>query len=146
MSDTPQNTNRRWLSRRTFLIGLGTGIVGLAVGAPFALREARIPINQAFAAGTSSPLPPLPESPFIWFEIQPDNTAHLYIPKVEMGQGVHTSLAQIAADELELDWDTVKVHQGDIERGFDGDLIFTFGSTSVHSLFMPIREIAATMR
>jgi isoquinoline 1-oxidoreductase beta subunit len=146
MSDTPQNTNRRWLSRRTFLIGLGTGIAGLAVGAPFALREARIPINQAFAAGTSSPLPPLPESPFIWFEIQPDNTAHLYIPKVEMGQGVHTTLAQIAADELELDWDTVKVHQGDIERGFDGDLIFTFGSTSVHSLFMPIREIAATMR
>jgi hypothetical protein len=105
MSDTPQNTNRRWLSRRTFLIGLGTGIAGLAVGAPFALREARIPINQAFAAGTSSPLPPLPESPFIWFEIQPDNTAHLYIPKVEWGRGCIPHLLRLRR----MNWNSIGI-------------------------------------
>ncbi len=91
-------------------------------------------------------MPALPESPLVWFEIDSENAAHLYIPKVEMGQGVHTSLAQIAADELELDWDTVVVHQADTERGFDPELIFTFGSTSITALYQPVREAAATMR
>jgi isoquinoline 1-oxidoreductase beta subunit len=140
---------KRRITRRRFLIGLGTGAAALAVGAvvggPTIVREARLRLNQAFLTG-QLPLPALPKSPFVWLEIKPDGSTHLYPPKIEMGQGIHTTLAQIAADELELDWQTVVVHQADTARGFDANLLFTFGSTSTTSLYKPIREIAATMR
>ncbi|MEZ4669153.1 MAG: molybdopterin cofactor-binding domain-containing protein [Anaerolineae bacterium] len=140
---------RKGITRRRFLTVLGGGAAVLAVGAvlggPTIVREARLQINKAFLTGS---LPPgeMPKDPFVWFEISADNAATLYIPKVEMGQGIHTTLAQIAADELELDWKTVTVRQANTVRGFNPAILFTFGSTSVTSLYHPIREIAATMR
>lgn len=153
MTDQPQASEaqptRRRMSRRGFLkvLGVGAGAlaVGVVLGGPTIVREARLAINQAFLTG-SLPPPAGPESPLVWFEITPDNQATLYMPKIEMGQGIHTTLAQIAADELELDWQTVNVKSPDTASGFDPELVFTFGSTSTISMYQPIREIAATMR
>ena len=150
-TQTPPNTQpRRWkMSRRQFLIGLGSGLgllaVGTFLGRKTIVREVRLIANQAFLTGDAPGASP-PDNPSIWFEIRTDNITHIYVPKIEMGQGVHTSLAQIAADELELDWETVRVHQADTETGFDPGVLFTFGSTSVTDLYQPIREVAATMR
>jgi isoquinoline 1-oxidoreductase beta subunit len=148
-SPAEPKTKRKGITRRRFLQVLGGGAAVLAVGAvlggPTLVREGRLRINQAFLTGTAPGAEP-PKDPFVWFEINAENQATLYIPKVEMGQGIHTSLAQIAADELELDWETVRVRQAEAARGFDPALLFTFGSTSVTALYQPIREIAATMR
>ena len=38
--------------------------------------------------------------PLLWIEILPDDHIRLFVPKAELGQGTHTALAQIAADEL----------------------------------------------
>lgn len=136
------------MTRRGFLKVLGIGAGGLAIGAvvggPTIVREGRLAINQFFLNG-SVPTPAGPESPFMWFEIAPDNSATLYMPKIEMGQGIHTTLAQIAAEELELDWETVKVKTPDTESPFNPELVFTFGSTSTIALYEPTRKIAATM-
>jgi isoquinoline 1-oxidoreductase beta subunit len=144
-----EKSKRKGITRRRFMQVFGGGAAVLAVGAvlggPTLLREGRLRINQAFLTGTAPGAEP-PRDPFVWFEINAENQATLYIPKVEMGQGIHTALAQIAADELELDWATVAVRQAEAARGFDPELIFTFGSTSVTALYQPIREIAATMR
>jgi isoquinoline 1-oxidoreductase beta subunit len=149
---TPPNetpAKRKGLTRRRFLQVIGGSAAVLAVGAvlggPTLVREGRLAINTVFLTGTAPGAEP-PKDPFVWFEINAGNQATLYIPKVEMGQGIHTALAQIAADELELDWQTVRVQQADAARGFDPQLLFTFGSTSVTALYQPIREIAATMR
>jgi isoquinoline 1-oxidoreductase beta subunit len=69
----------------------------------------------------------------------------LYVPKVEMGQGVHTALKQIAVEELGVPWDTVTVRQGTTSLG-PQDSSGTQGSTSVSSSFTPLREAAATLR
>jgi isoquinoline 1-oxidoreductase beta subunit len=147
--DNTDNTQRSRMSRRGFLKVLGIGVGGLAVGAvvagPTIVKEARLAINQAFLNG-SLPPPAGPESPLIWFEISPENHATLYMPKIEMGQGIHTTLAQIAAEELDLDWETITVKTPDTASGFDPELVFTFGSTSTVALYQPTREIAATMR
>lgn len=143
---TTETQRRQWRpSRRQLLIGLGSAGGLLALGAVMSFPTVRSNLlrNQIMTQGIRAPLP---DSPMVWFEIASDNTTHLYIPKAEMGQGIHTALAQIAADELAVDWGQLVVHQADLERGFDPMLLYTFGSDSVHSLYQPIREAAATLR
>ncbi|MEM8531457.1 MAG: molybdopterin cofactor-binding domain-containing protein [Chloroflexota bacterium] len=155
MSKTAKTTAsnpRKWrLTRRRFLIGMGAGAatlaVGAAIGVPIALPRIRQSINQMFILGEGDmPAPTTPDSPFVWFEIGEDNVTHLYVPKIEMGQGIHTTMAQIAAEELELDWNQIEVHQADMAHGFEGGTMMTFGSLSTLLLYQPIRETAATMR
>ena len=69
----------------------------------------------------------------------------LYVPKVEMGQGVHTALKQIAVEELGIPWESLTVLQGTTSLG-PQDSSGTQGSTSVSSSFTPLREAAATLR
>lgn len=45
----------------------------------------------------------------IWLKISPDNTVTAIVPHAEMGQGVHTTLAMMLADELDADWSKVEV-------------------------------------
>lgn len=85
------------------------------------------------------------ETPIIWFEITKDNNVVLHSPKVEMGQGTFTGLAQIAADELGVAMEQMQVVHADSASG-NIDAFATGGSTSISSLWMPLRELAATMR
>ncbi len=47
----------------------------------------------------------------IWVKIAPDNTVTAIVPHAEMGQGVHSTLAQMLAEELDADWDSVQVEE-----------------------------------
>lgn len=81
----------------------------------------------------------------LWFEITKDNQVIIYSPKVEMGQGLFTGLAQIAADELDVDIAQIQVVAAATITGIvDG--LSTGGSISVASLWQPLREMAATIR
>lgn len=44
----------------------------------------------------------------VWVKISPDNTVTAIIPHAEMGQGVHTTLAMMLADEMDADWNLVR--------------------------------------
>lgn len=44
----------------------------------------------------------------VWLKISPDNSVTAIVPHAEMGQGVHTTLAMMLADELDADWDQVE--------------------------------------
>lgn len=46
-----------------------------------------------------------------WVKIGKDNTVTAIVPHCEMGQGAHTALAQMLADELDADWTKVSVMQ-----------------------------------
>jgi isoquinoline 1-oxidoreductase beta subunit len=83
--------------------------------------------------------------PDFWFEILADNTILLKSPKIEMGQGVWTGLAMMAAEELEVSLDKIKVEHATTGSGLI-DNVNTGGSSSTSSLYGPIREVAATMR
>lgn len=45
----------------------------------------------------------------VWVKIAPDNTITAIVPHADMGQGVHTTLAMMLADELDADWNQVEV-------------------------------------
>jgi len=139
-----RSEKRRWrISRRGFLIGFGLLGSGLAIGLTVGVREGRLALARYLDDSTAPGTVKAP--PNLWFEILPDSTVKLYSPKVEMGQGVHTALAQIAAEELEIEWKDIKVVQASTARGLN-DPFGTGGSSSINSLFDPLREVAATLR
>ena len=151
MTDTNKNEEgngeekRRWrLSRRQFLIGAGLAGGGLALGVLFGVPAARLRIAESTDEGGSGFFTQS-NDPLAWFEVSPDNRVTLYVPKVEMGQGVHTALKQIAVEELGVPWEGLLVAQGTTSLG-PQDSSGTSGSTSISSSFIPLREAAATLR
>ena len=45
----------------------------------------------------------------VWLKIATDNSITVIVPHAEMGQGAHTTLAMMLADELDADWSTVRM-------------------------------------
>ena len=143
-NQSPESKVKKWrVSRRGFLIGLGATAAAIAVGVPVGLPRARLAIADMVADGGSFGGVDAP--PTSWFEVTADNRVRFFIPKVEMGQGVHTSLTQIAAEELEVEWQQIEIVQASTAQGLN-DGSGTGNSNSVSSTFTPIREAAATMR
>lgn len=134
---------KKTISRRGFILktGMGLGILlGVGVVSCGPLRRT---IAQKVDEG-----PPGYKNEYdayIWFELQQDGSIVLHSPKVEMGQGIFTALAQIAADELEIDFKNIKVVHATTNHG-PIDSLSTGGSLTVSSLYQPLRELAATMR
>ena len=54
----------------------------------------------------------------IWLKISPDNTVTAIIPHAEMGQGVHTTLAMMLADEMDADWSKVKFLEAPADKEY----------------------------
>ena len=87
-------TNTR-LSRRAFVLSSAAAGTGLALGFHF-------PAAAQSAGG---------ETPEVnaWVVVQTDETCIIRVARAEMGQGTHTGLAQLVAEELDCDWSRVKV-------------------------------------
>lgn len=132
-------------TRRNFLVGsslgagvlLGVGYLGRNVLRRYVYAMAEVAPTTMYAGDVRTPT--------LWFEVLADNRIILHSSKVEMGQGTFTGLAQIAADELEVDIGRINVVHAESDTGnVDGS--GTGGSTSISSLWMPVRELAATLR
>ena len=131
------------MKRRKFLVGSAIG-VGVILGSGYLSRN----VWRRYLAGFANTidLPYLnPAPPHLWFEIKANNDIIMHCPKVEMGQGAFTGLAQIAAEELDARVDQIQViHAATNTENIDQ--FATGGSTSISSLWQPLRELAATMR
>lgn len=143
VSSSPKR--RRWrVSRRGFLIGAGVTGVGLALGFTFGKPYMHLRVAEMLDSG-GAPGGGYDTTPWTWFEILDDSRVRVFIPKVEMGQGVHTSIAQVAAEELGVAFDDVDVMQATTHLG-PADSFGTAGSTSVSGTYDSIRQTAATLR
>ncbi|PLK42468.1 xanthine dehydrogenase family protein molybdopterin-binding subunit [Emticicia sp. TH156] len=83
--------------------------------------------------------------PLVWFEILGNNTVLLKSPKIEMGQGIFTGFAMLAAEELDVLPEMIQVVHANTADG-PIDKISTGGSSSTSSLYETIREMAAYIR
>ena len=53
-----------------------------------------------------------------WVKISPDNTVTAIAPHSEMGQGAHTALTQMLADEMDADWDSIAYEEAPAHEEF----------------------------
>ena len=130
--------------RRNFLIATvvlsGSVAAGVQFGLPYLRRRAFDFLSEGGPPGGG-----VGENPTLWLELTQDNQLYLHVPKVEMGQGIHTALGQIAAEELEIPWQNVRVLQASTLIG-PSDNFGTGGSASVSGLYLPLRQLAANYR
>jgi nicotinate dehydrogenase subunit B len=120
------------LSRRDFMKQLGTGVVVLVGLGP----------TEMFAADL--PKVVYPEDFNAYLLIGRDGRVTVYSGKIEMGQGVLTSQAQMAADELGVPLSFIDMVLGDTEKcPWD---IGTFGSLTTRMFGPALRAAAAKAR
>jgi CO/xanthine dehydrogenase Mo-binding subunit len=76
-----------------------------------------------------------------WLKFLENGDVLVKTGKVELGQNIITALAQIAADELNLNMDRIKIISGDTDK--TPDEMFTAGSFSIEHSGTAIRKAAA---
>jgi CO/xanthine dehydrogenase Mo-binding subunit len=79
-----------------------------------------------------------------WIRVGPDGRISVRVGKVELGQGILTALAQLAADELDADLADVRMLGADTADGPDEGL--TAGSLSISTCGPALRAAAANVR
>jgi len=91
-------------SRRKFIVGSAAASGGLALGFHLPLGVNPGVRSAAAQAAAGNELN-------AWVVVKPDDTCVIRIARAEMGQGTHTGLAQLVAEELECDWKKVAIEQ-----------------------------------
>ncbi|TXH72884.1 xanthine dehydrogenase family protein molybdopterin-binding subunit [Thiobacillus sp.] len=132
------------LSRRRFL----QGSAGLTLG--FCLPALAAPVAGPGKAGEGV-VGPIHFEPNAFLRIGTDNTVTVLSKHLEMGQGTYTGLATILADELDADWNTVRVEgaPADAKRYnnlFWGPAQGTGGSTAMANSWEQMRRAGAAGR
>lgn len=125
------------ISRRQFLIGTGLVGGGLVLGLGLG--------DKAVVPGTV----PGSFQPNAWLQITSDGRVIFQLHKVEMGQGVMTSLATIIGEELDFDPAAMTVELAGVHPDFDdpeNQTQITGGSTSIKNSWQPLREAGAAAR
>jgi isoquinoline 1-oxidoreductase beta subunit len=84
--------------------------------------------------------------PNAWISIGTDGIVTLTIDKSEMGQGTHTALAMILAEELEADWSKVRLGEVPVDPSSWERNMGTGGSTSVRGSYDLLRKAGAAGR
>ena len=79
-----------------------------------------------------------------WLQIHQDGTVTLFTGKVEIGQGIKTALALIAAEELDIAFERISVETADTAWGLNE--LFTAGSGSMEESGSAIRQVTAEIR
>ncbi|MBK8454134.1 MAG: xanthine dehydrogenase family protein molybdopterin-binding subunit [Thiofilum sp.] len=137
------------LSRRQWLKSTAVAGASLTLGVYFngaLAEEASTASTPAANAAASSNF-----EPNAFVRINPDNTVTIIIKHLEMGQGSHTGLASLVADELDADWALVKTEHAPADASRYNNLSWgplqgTGGSSSLANSFMQMREAGATAK
>lgn len=130
------------MTRRTFLKG-SLAATGLTIAVSVSPLGYRL-VNASQVKGALKGF-----KPNLWYEITPNNVVTLSIGASEMGQGTHTALAMVLADELGADWKQVRVRQGPAAKEYHNPLLgeqLTVASAAVRGFYEPCRKAAAAGR
>jgi isoquinoline 1-oxidoreductase beta subunit len=95
------------IARRTFLIG----VAAIAGGAAFGTYAYQRPYPNPLKPGAGARA----LTPYVLIDA---SGVTVIAPRAEMGQGVHTTLAALVAEEMDLDWSTIRVIHGPASHAY----------------------------
>src|SRR5882724_864487 len=129
------------LNRRSFMRVSAAAAGGLLVSLYFDLPA-------AMQEGRQTPTPKVyPPDAFV--HIRPDGKIVIQVNRLEFGQGVHTSLPMILADEMDADWSQVEAQLAPGADAYKDPLYgiqMVGGSCSIAHSFQQYRELGAKTR
>jgi nicotinate dehydrogenase subunit B len=123
------------LSRREFAAALGGIVISFSLAPRLALGQDKPTLPGSLNGNRMLDA---------WLRINPDGSATVITGKVELGQGIITALAQIAAEELDLPLERIKMISGDTgQTPNEGQ---TAGSQSIEASGTALRMAGAEAR
>jgi nicotinate dehydrogenase subunit B len=120
-------------NRRQFTAGVGALVVAFSLDPKLALAQERLPGSLQNNRKLDG-----------WIRIDADGRATVFTGKVELGQGILTALEQIAAEELDLPLNRIRMFSGDTAQTPDEGQ--TAGSQSVENSGTALRLAGAEVR
>src|SRR5688500_3878464 len=124
-------------SRRDFLKSAGAIVVGFSWSIPSVLAQQAARPSLPGSLNTNRMLDG-------WIRINPGGTVTVFTGKCELGQGILTALAQVAADELDVAYERIEMVSADTARTPNEGM--TAGSLSVENSGAAVRVACAEAR
>ncbi len=127
------------MTRRAFLKTSSLVVAVAALPGEFSVLQ--VPSAQAETASTFKP--------HAFVEIGTDNTVTVWLGQTNLGQGTHTGISMIIAEELDADWNTVQAKMALAGEPFKDPFWhaqITGGSTSIRHRWDMIRMAGAVAR
>ena len=138
-------------SRREFLKGAGTAaLAALTIGFEWS-GTAKAGARGAASDAASGSAAGEPFAPNAFVRIGADDGVTVIAKHIEMGQGAHTGIATVLAEELDADWTKIRVESAPADARRYANLAFgtmqgTGGSSSMANSWMQLREAGAKAR
>lgn len=119
----------RTIARRTFLIGSAAIVGGAAFGAYQINKDAPNPLVAGDGEATLNP-----------FVLINQDGVTLIAPRAEMGQGVHTTLAALVAEEMDVAWDDITVLHGPPAQAYYNSVFLGLALPGAHYKDTPFKH------
>jgi isoquinoline 1-oxidoreductase beta subunit len=127
------------MTRRSFLKNSSLVIAATAVSGPLNL----------FNASTAKAVAGLPFKPHAFLEVAADDTITVWVGQTDLGQGTHTGIPMVIADELDAAWENIQVKMALAAEPFKDPqwhAQLTGGSTSIRHRWDMLRKAGAAAR
>ncbi len=127
------------MTRRSFLKKSSLVIAATALSSPLNL----------FNASLSRAASKLPFKPHAFLEVATDDTITVWVGQTNLGQGTHTGIPMIIADELDAAWEKVQVKMALAAEPFKSPVWhaqITGGSSSIRHRWDLLRKVGAAAR
>ena len=132
------------IERLEFLRQSGALVVAFAVGAPASTPAPAVAPKPPGASEANPKGPVIVPRVDSWIAIDTKGNTTVFFGKVELGTGVETAVAQLAADELYVPFASVHVIAGDTSRTPNQG--YTAGSQTLSNGAVAVRQAAGTAR
>jgi len=105
------------LKRRYVILGAAATLGALTIGWSATPQRRRL--------NTDQPLAVAPGQVALngWVKVSADGTITVMMSQAEMGQGAHTGLAMLLADEMDADWARVKIEQSTLDAIYNNQAV-----------------------
>ena len=105
------------LKRRHVILGAAATMGALAIGWSATPQRRRLNTDHPLAVDKGQ------VALNGWVKVSTDGAITITMSQVEMGQGVHTGLAMLLADEMDADWEKVRVEQSTLDAIYNNQAV-----------------------